>query len=243
MKFYFSLKVITGNKKSKFSKKQQTWHKQTIEIKQVKQKATLKNNDSSSQTAEFHPCSGFPKITQLINRSNCFIHSSVWSVILLKECKANAQSLTLTVHPSQWREHRIWVCSRLVSCWLRVLMGHRVSIISVIEWHKSCWNHVPWTVRVHKDIRVMLLINKTVMPIVTGYALGFFTGSGNVIPFSVDLSDFCRRFMVESITTTKFSWVAMSSSSMKCTMSSKETVFLKIWPRVDKRSSSEHKID
>ena len=25
------------------------------------------------------------------------------------------------------------------------------------------------------------------MPIVTGNALGFFTGSGNVIPFSVDL--------------------------------------------------------
>ena len=41
------------------------------------------------------------------------------------------------------------------------------------------------------------------MPIVTGNALGFFTGSGNVIPFSVDLSDFCRGFMVESNTTTK----------------------------------------
>ena len=49
----------------------------------------------------------------------------------------------------------------------------------------------------------MLLINKAVMPIVTGNALGFFTGSGNVIPFSVDLSDFCSSFRVESITTIK----------------------------------------
>ena len=49
----------------------------------------------------------------------------------------------------------------------------------------------------------MLLIKKTFMPIVTGNALGFFTGSGNVTPFSVDLSDFCRSFMVESNTTIK----------------------------------------
>ena len=30
-------------------------HQKTIEIKQLKQIATLKNNYSSSQTAEFHP--------------------------------------------------------------------------------------------------------------------------------------------------------------------------------------------
>ena len=39
------------------------------------------------------------------------------------------------------------------------------------------------------------------MLIVTGNAIGFFIGSGNVIPFSVDLSDFCRSFRVESNTT------------------------------------------
>ena len=55
MQFYFSLKIIKVNKKSKFSKEQQMLHKQTREIKQVKQMATLKNNGSSSQTAEFHP--------------------------------------------------------------------------------------------------------------------------------------------------------------------------------------------
>ena len=49
----------------------------------------------------------------------------------------------------------------------------------------------------------MLLINRTDMLIVAGNALGFFTGSGNVIPFSVDLSDFCRSFRQESNTTTK----------------------------------------
>ena len=41
------------------------------------------------------------------------------------------------------------------------------------------------------------------MLIVTGSALGFFTGSENVIPFSVDLSEFCRSFRVESNTTMK----------------------------------------
>ena len=55
MKFYFSLKVIKRNKKYKFSKTQQILHKQTIEVKQIKQMAALKYNYSSSQTAEFHP--------------------------------------------------------------------------------------------------------------------------------------------------------------------------------------------
>ena len=40
----------------------------------------------------------------------------------------------------------------------------------------------------------MQLINNTDMLIVAGNALGFFTGSGNVILFSVDLSNFCRIF-------------------------------------------------
>ena len=54
MKFYFSLKVIKVNRKSKFSKKKQMLHKQTKEIKQLKQIAALKYNYSSSQTVEFH---------------------------------------------------------------------------------------------------------------------------------------------------------------------------------------------
>ena len=49
----------------------------------------------------------------------------------------------------------------------------------------------------------MLLINRTGMLIIPGNALGFFTGSWNVIPFSVDLSDFCRSFREERNTTTK----------------------------------------
>ena len=44
---------------------------------------------------------------------------------------------------------------------------------------------------------------KTVMLIDSGNALGCFTGSENVIPFSVDLSDFCRSFRVEGNTTMK----------------------------------------
>ena len=49
----------------------------------------------------------------------------------------------------------------------------------------------------------MLLINRIGMLIVAGNALGFFTGSGNVIPFSVDLSDFCGSFREERNTTIK----------------------------------------
>ena len=41
------------------------------------------------------------------------------------------------------------------------------------------------------------------MLIVAGSALGFFRGSGIVIPFSVDLFDFCWSFKVESNTTIK----------------------------------------
>ena len=49
----------------------------------------------------------------------------------------------------------------------------------------------------------MLLINRTVMLIVAGNALGFYTGSGYVIPFSVDLFHFCGSFRVKSSTTIK----------------------------------------
>ena len=49
----------------------------------------------------------------------------------------------------------------------------------------------------------MLLINATVMLIVAGNALGFFTGSKIVIPFSVDLSDFWCSFRVKSNITIK----------------------------------------
>ena len=41
------------------------------------------------------------------------------------------------------------------------------------------------------------------MLIVTWNALGFFTGSENVFPFSADLSDVCRSFIEESNTTSK----------------------------------------
>ena len=41
------------------------------------------------------------------------------------------------------------------------------------------------------------------MLIVAGKSFGFFTGSGNVIPFSVDLSNFCGSSRWERITTMK----------------------------------------
>ena len=44
-----------GTKKVNFREKQQILHQQTIEIKEVKQIATLKYDYSSSQMVEFHP--------------------------------------------------------------------------------------------------------------------------------------------------------------------------------------------
>ena len=56
MNFYCSLKVIKErDQQGKFSKKQQKFHQQTIEIKQEKQIVTLRYTYSSSQTVEFHP--------------------------------------------------------------------------------------------------------------------------------------------------------------------------------------------
>ena len=49
----------------------------------------------------------------------------------------------------------------------------------------------------------MLLTNKAGMLIVAGNALGFFTGSGNVFPFSVDVFGFCRSFRGERNTAIK----------------------------------------
>ena len=77
-----------------------------------------------------------------------------------------------------------------------MLIGHRVPISSVVECHRSCWMHVLKIVRVDKDIRCMLFIERIVLLIVIWDALVFSIGSGNVSPFSVDLSHLCRSFSV-----------------------------------------------
>ena len=56
-------------------------------------------------------------------------------------------------------------------------------------------------VQVQKRIRAMLLVNRTVMLIIAGNALEFFTRSEKITPSSVDLSDICMSFRVESNTT------------------------------------------
>ena len=55
MDFYFSLKVIEEREKKYFFKKKQMLRQQKIEIKQLKQVATLQYNYSSSQMANFQP--------------------------------------------------------------------------------------------------------------------------------------------------------------------------------------------
>ena len=47
-------------------------------------------------------------------------------------------------------------------------------------------------------------MNRTVMLIVTWDTIGFSTEPGKVFPFSVDLINFCRLFVVESNTTINF---------------------------------------
>ena len=153
------------------------------------------------------------------------------------------QSIPFFVDRSQWREHRFWVCSRLLSCFLRVLIEHRVCVISVVEWYKSCWNHVRYIARVEKDIRAMLLINKTGMLIDAGNALGFFTGSGDVIPFSVDLSDFCRSSREERFTTIKFYISHHVLLVNEVYIVIKKTVFLTFGAQFDTRSSSGCKLE
>ena len=174
MNFYFSLKVVKEREqKSEFSKNDNYCPSKRKKWNKWNKKLHLNTNKDHHKRRNSIHCSGFPDITQFINGGNCFVHSSIRWVFSLKECKADAQFLPFTVHRSQWKEHRIKVCSRLVSSFLRVLIGHRVSIISAVEWHRSWWNHVPEFVRVQKDITAMLLINRTVMLILARMHLGF----------------------------------------------------------------------
>ena len=89
----------------------------------------------------------------------------------------------------------------------------------------------------------MLLINRTVMLIVVGNALGFFTASGNIFPFSVDLSDCCRSFSVESNTTIKIyighDVLLINEVHNVIERNSR----LEFWPQFDMKSSSGRKIE
>ena len=88
----------------------------------------------------------------------------------------------------------------------------------------------------------MLLINKTGMLIVAGKAMGFFTGSGNVFPFSVDLYDFCRSFRQESKTTIKI-YIRYDVLLVNEVHNVIKTVLLTFGPQFDIRSSSGRKIE
>ena len=81
------------------------------------------------------------------------------------------------------------------------------------------------------------------MLIVAGNALGFFIGSGSFTPFLFDLFDFCKSFREENNTTIKVYISHDVHLSMKCTTSSKETIFLTFEPHFDMRSCSVSKIE
>ena len=93
-----------------------------------------------------------------------------------------------------------FICSRLVSCCLRLLHGERVSISRVVECYKNCCIHVVELCWLKKILEVCSSSKKTVTLIVTGDAIGVFTVSGSDFPFLVDLSAFLRRFRLESKT-------------------------------------------
>ena len=117
--------------------------------------------------------------------------------MFMKKRKANVQSIPISVQRLHWRKHRIYICFMLASSCLRVLIGHRVPIISVFEWHRSYWILVSKFIRVQKDIRGMLFINRKVTLIAFWNALGFFAGPRKAFPLLVDLSNFYRSFYVE----------------------------------------------
>ena len=58
--------------KNYFSKQKQILHQQTIEMKQLKEKPTFKNNYISSQKADFHP---------LLRVSRCHSTLRLWQLI------------------------------------------------------------------------------------------------------------------------------------------------------------------
>ena len=84
----------------------------------------------------------------------------------------------------------------------------------------------------------MLLINRTSLLILAGNALRFFTVSGNVIPFSVDVSDFCGSFREERYTT-----ITIYLSHHVLIVNEVYNVFLTFGPQFDLRSSSGRKLE
>ena len=101
---------------------------------------------------------------------------------------------SFTVHRSQWRQHRIWVYSSLVSWWLGYWLD--------IEYLSLVWLS---DIRAAGTMSHKLYVFRKILELYCSSIkkLCWSTGSGNVIPFSVDLSDFCRSFRVESKTTMK----------------------------------------
>ena len=81
------------------------------------------------------------------------------------------------------------------------------------------------------------------MLIIAGNALGFSTESGNVIPFSVDLFDFCRSFRQESKTKIKIytGYDVLLVNEVHNVI--KRNPFLTFGPQFDIWSSSGRKIE
>ena len=81
------------------------------------------------------------------------------------------------------------------------------------------------------------------MLIVAGNALGFLTGSVCVIPFSVDLSHFCRSLRQESNTTNKIyiGYDVLLVNEVHNVI--KRNRFLTFGPQFDTRSASGRKIE
>ena len=81
------------------------------------------------------------------------------------------------------------------------------------------------------------------MLIVAGDALAFFAGSGNVIPFLLDLSDFCRSFREERNATIKMSISHHVLLVNEVYNVIEKTVFFKFGLQFDIKSSSGRKIE
>ena len=94
--------------------------------------------------------SGYPRIANVLNRCNCFVHLSFRRVNTLTEWKAEARFFPFTVYRSQWGKHRLYVYSRLLNYCLRTPIGHGIPLNSAAVWRSTCWIQLLWIVRVQK---------------------------------------------------------------------------------------------
>ena len=92
-------------------------------MKELKQIARLKNNYSSSQMAEIHPLLRASRDQLTLQTKQLFLSLVLLVGSFLERMQSWRAILPFIGHRSQWREHRIWVCSRLLGLTTLQILG------------------------------------------------------------------------------------------------------------------------